>query len=85
VIVDPYLLARYTPILYGFENLFNESEADITFVSINAQTLITDLSWNQKKLQLISYGPNLIIDGTTVNQIIDPQTSEILAVTLNQG
>ena len=83
--VDPYLLPRYTPLLWGFESLSNESETNITFVPVNAQTLISDLSWNQKKLQLMNYGANLVIDSTTINTVITPQTSEILAVKLNQG
>lgn len=83
--VDPYLLARYTPILWGFENFVNESEAQITFSSINAQTLISDLSWNQKKLQLVNYGANLVVDSSTINTLENPQTSQILSVTLNQG
>ena len=85
ILIDPYLLPQYTPILWGFENFINESEANITFESINAQTLISDLSWNQKKLQLVNYGANLIIDSSTINTIINPQTSEILTATLNQG
>jgi hypothetical protein len=82
--VDPYLLPHYTPLLWGFENLYNESETNITFTPINAQTLISDLSWNQKKLQLINYGANLVINSATINTIESPQTSEILSVILNQ-
>jgi hypothetical protein len=82
---DPYLISEYTPLLWGFENFVNEGEPNITFVSVNSQTLISDLSWNQKKLQLINYGTNLVIDSSTINTINNPQTSEILAVKLNQG
>lgn len=81
---DPYLLPQYTPILWGFENFINESEAVITFNSINSETLISDLSWNQKKLQLVNYGANLVINTTTINTIESPRTSEILSVILNQ-
>jgi hypothetical protein len=83
--VDPYLLPAYTPLLWGFESFINESKTNITFESINAQTLISDLSWNQKKLQLVNYGANLVIDSSTLNSLNDPQDSEILAATLNQG
>lgn len=85
ITVDPYLLPQYTPLLWGFENFVNESETNITFVSVNSQTLISDLSWNQKKLQLVNYGSDLIIDGSTINILENPQTSQILEVTLNRG
>jgi hypothetical protein len=81
--VDPYLLPQYTPLLWGFESLDNESKTNISFISVNAQTLISDLSWNQKKLQLVNYGANLVVDSTTINIIENPQTSEILVVKLN--
>jgi hypothetical protein len=85
VFIDPYLIPQYTPLLWGFENFVNESETNITFKSINAQTLISDLSWNQKKLQLVNYGTDLVVDGSSINTLVTPQTSEILQVTLNQG
>jgi hypothetical protein len=85
ITIDPYLVPQYTPILWGFENFVNESEAIITFNSINAETLISDLSWNQKKLQLVNYGANLVINSSTINTIENPRTNEILAVRLNQG
>jgi len=85
ITVDPFLLPQHTPILWGFENFVNESGTDITFISVNAQTLISDLSWNQKKLQLVNYGNDLVIDGSTINELENPQTSQILEVRLNQG
>jgi len=81
---DVLLTPFYTPILWGFENFTNESNTAITFNSINSQSFISDLSWNQKKLQLVNYGANLIIDSTTINTIETPQTSSILEVLLNQ-
>ena len=85
ILLDPYLLSQYTPILYGFENLFNESKSVINFTPVNAETIIYDLSWNQKKLQLVNYGSNLVIDSTTINSDTNPQSSEILTAKLNQG
>ena len=85
IAADPYFIPQYTPLLWGFENFINEALTNITFESINAQTLISDLSWNQKKLQLVNFGANVIIDGSTLNTITNPQTSEILSLKLNQG
>ena len=78
--VDPYLLAHYTPILYGFETFNNESEANVTFQCVNADHTINDLSWNTKTLNLIGYGSsNLVVDGTSLNSNI----SKILSVKVN--
>ena len=82
---DPYFIANVTPLLWGFENFVSESLTHIIFSPVNSQTLISDLSWNQKKLLLVNYGANLVIDSTTINTLPSPQTSEILAATLNQG
>jgi hypothetical protein len=78
---DPYFDMPYTLVLYGFENLRNESTNDIRFQSINAQTYIGDLSWNKKMLQLVNYGPELIVDSQSLNP---SSSSTIMSITLNQ-
>ncbi len=84
-ILDEYTIPEYTPILWGFENFVSESNPGIKFDSINSQTLISDLSWNQKKLILINYGANNIINSNTLNNINAPEDSQILSIKLNQG
>jgi hypothetical protein len=83
--LDPYYSIQYTPLLYQFESMNNNGPAAITFTSVNSQTLIRDLSWNTKSLQLVNYGANLIIDSSTLNTLETPLFSEILALTLNQA
>lgn len=81
---DPYLWKQYTPILWGFENLQNESNANIIFNSANSQIIITDLSWNQKKLQIINYDANCVINGNTLLGNLYPQENDCLIISFNE-
>ena len=74
---DQYFSTKYTPVLWNFESLKNDGPADITFDAVNAPTVINDLSWNKKQLQLVNYGAKLIIDSSVI-------TNDILAIKLNQ-
>jgi hypothetical protein len=56
----------YTPILYGFESMTNESKL-ISFTGINSTKYVSDLSWNQKQLTIVG---NVTVDGTSNDYIM---------------
>jgi len=57
-----------TPILWGFESMNNESSLPIIFKSINSKSFISDMSRNQKKLELIEYSDSqlTVIDSSLI-------------------
>lgn len=58
---DQYLTAQYTYILYGFEGVVNESPIQVVFESVNSNTYLQDLSWNNKNMELVNYSNGLVI------------------------
>lgn len=77
---DPYFTAQYTLLLYGFEGSINESPLIINFNSINSNTYLQDVSWNNKNILLVNYDLNkVIVDATPFNGIGQP----VLTMTLN--
>jgi len=81
---DPYYVSNYTPLLLTFEDLTNDAIPNISLNSINSTTYINDLSWNQKKMEIINYSNSVIVDSTLLNNNVNPQSSLIMAVTLNK-
>ena len=81
---DPYFDSKFTQVLWSFNNFRNEATPDITFTSINSQKLLSDVSWETKKVELVGYGNTLQVDSTLLNTNAAPGTSQIFAVKLNQ-